>query len=117
MTCTPEDPVAVPSNPPGTLPALCGWRAVLTLPGVRTILQVGAPAIPPGRPPNTRSQGDRKMRLRTLAAVLAAAPLALAGCTSTPRTVGSADVETASASTIDEICGETGVRVLSCTTP
>ena len=37
------------------------------------------------------------MRLRTLAAVLAAASLALAGCAGTARTVGSADVEAASA--------------------
>ena len=45
------------------------------------------------------------MRLRTLAAVLAAAPLPLAGCAGTARTVGSADVEAASAPTIDELCG------------
>lgn len=45
------------------------------------------------------------MRPRTLAAVLAASPLTLAGCAETARTVGSADVEAAPAPTIDELCG------------
>ena len=50
------------------------------------------------------------MRPRTLAAVLAASPLTLAGCHETARTVGSADVVAAPAPTIVEICGDSDDR-------